>query len=37
MSYLSFDEFTELCQKYSRGRAKTGKRDANSKATKSIT
>ena len=34
ISYLSFDEIVELCQKYSRGRAKTGKRDITSRASK---
>ena len=35
VSYLPFDEITELCQKYSRGRARKGKRDITSKITKS--
>lgn len=37
ISYLSFDEISELCQKYSRGRAKIGKRDITSRASKSTT
>ena len=37
ISYLTFDEITELCQKYSRGRARKGKRDITSKTTKSAT
>ena len=37
VSYLPFDEITELCQKYSRGRARKGKRDITSKTTKSAT
>lgn len=32
-----YDEIAELCQKYSKGRVKSGKRDANSKVTKSTT
>ena len=35
VSYLPFDEITNLYQKYSRGRAKKGKRDITSKITKS--
>ena len=35
VSYLPFDEIIDLCQKYSRGRAKKGKRDIASKITKS--
>ena len=35
VSYLPFDEITELCQKYSQGRARRGKRDITSKITKS--
>ena len=37
VSYLPFDEITELCQKYSRGRARKGKRDITSKTTKLAT
>ena len=37
VSYLPFDEITKLCQKYSRGRARNGKRDVTSKITKSAT
>ena len=37
VSYLPFDEITELCQKYSWGRARKGKRDITSKITKSTT
>ena len=37
VSYLPFDEIKELCQKYSRGRARKGKRDITSKITKSTT
>ena len=37
ISYLPFDEVTELCQNYSRGRARNGKRDVTSKITKSGT
>ena len=37
VSYLPFDEITELCQKYSIGRARKGKRDITSKTTKSAT
>jgi len=37
ISYLPFDEIVELCQKYSRGRPKTGKRDITSKESKSTT
>ena len=32
ISNLPFEEISELCQKYSRGRAKSGKRDISSKA-----
>ena len=35
ISNLPFEEIVELCQKYSRGRSKTGKREASSKAAKS--
>ena len=35
ISYLPFDEIVELCQKYSRGRAKKGKRDITSRTSKS--
>ena len=37
ISYLPFYEITELCQTYSRGRARNGKRDVTSKITKSTT
>ena len=37
ISYLPFDEIAELCQKYSRGKARDGKRDVISKITKSTT
>lgn len=37
ISYLQFDEIAELFQKYSRSKAKTRKRDENSKVTKSTT
>ena len=37
VSYLPFDEITELCQKYSRGIARKGKRDITSKTTRSAT
>jgi len=33
--YLPFDEIVELCQNYSRGRSKIGKRDITSRASKS--
>ena len=35
ISYLPFDEIQDLCQKYSRGKARTGKRDITTKVTKS--
>eukprot|EP00253_Pinus_taeda_P021145 PITA_21145 len=35
ISNLPFEEIVELCQKYSRGRSKTGKREVSSKAAKS--
>ena len=35
VSYLPFDQITELCQKYSQGRARKGKMDTTSKITKS--
>jgi len=35
LSYLPFDEIAELCQKYSRGRPETRKRDITSRASKS--
>ena len=35
ISNLPFEEISELCKKYSRGRAKSGKRDISSKASKS--
>lgn len=34
ISYIPFDEIAELCQKYSRGRSKIGKRDVTSKDSK---
>jgi len=37
ISYLPFNEIVELCHKYSRSRAKTGKRDITSRASKSAT
>ena len=37
ISYLPFDEITVLCQKYSRGIFRKGKRDITSKITKSTT
>lgn len=37
MSYIPFDEIVELCQKYSRGRSKIGKRNVTSRASKSTT
>ena len=37
ISNLPFDEIAELCQKYSRGREKSGKRDITSRASKSTT
>ena len=37
ISYLPFDEIQDLCQKYSRGKARNGKRDVTSKVTKSAT
>ena len=36
ISNLPFEEIAELCQKYSRGRAKSGKRDISSKASKFV-
>lgn len=36
ISNLRFQEIFELCQKYSRGRAKSGKRDISSKASKFV-
>ena len=35
--YLPFDEIQDLCQKYSRGKARNWKRDVTSKVTKSAT
>ena len=35
ISYLPFDEIQDLCQKYSRGKARTGKRDIITKVNKS--
>ena len=35
ISYLPFDEIQDLCQKYSRGKAKTGKREIITKVNKS--
>jgi len=32
ISNLPFNEIAKLCQKYSRGRSKSGKRDGSSKA-----
>lgn len=37
ISYFPFDKIAELCQNYSRGREKSGKREVNSKVTKSAT
>lgn len=36
ISYIPFDDITELCQKYSRGRSKTRKREITSRASKSV-
>lgn len=35
ISNFTFNETTDLCQKYARGRSKSRKRDVNSKAAKS--
>ena len=37
ISYLPFDEIQDLCQKYSRGKARTRKRDVTTKVTKYAT
>ena len=37
ISYLPFDEIQDLCQKYSRGKARNGKMDVTSKVTKFAT
>lgn len=37
ISNLPFDEITELCQKYSRGRSKSGRKDVTSRGSKSTT